>query len=45
EELEELAIRLTMEELEGDVTAALKVLGTSRATLYRKLKKYGIETA
>lgn len=39
DELEALAIAEAMRQAEGNVTAAARILGTSKATLYRKLKK------
>ena len=39
EELEALAIAEAMKQAEGNVTAAARILGTSKATLYRKLKR------
>ncbi|MGN0078607.1 MAG: sigma-54-dependent Fis family transcriptional regulator [Coriobacteriales bacterium] len=39
EELEALAIDEAMRQAGGNVTAAARILGTSKATLYRKLKK------
>ena len=43
EEVEKATIRRVFEQVRGDKAAALKVLGISRATLYRKLKRYNIE--
>ena len=40
--LERLHIERTLEELDGNVTQTAKVLGIDRATLYNKLKRYGI---
>ena len=41
-ELEELAIRAALERNGGNISAAIRELGIGRATLYRKLSKYGI---
>lgn len=32
------------EQVDGDKEKAQKLLGISRATLYRKIKRYGIQT-
>jgi DNA-binding NtrC family response regulator len=40
--VEKLHIQQVLEELEGNITQAAKVLGIDRATLYNKLKRYGI---
>jgi len=42
EEIERQTIRRVFEETNGDKTLTGKMLGISRATLYRKLKRYGI---
>ena len=42
EELERATISRVVDQVGGDKTAAGKMLGISRATLYRKLKRYGI---
>jgi two-component system, NtrC family, response regulator AtoC len=42
EELEKETILRVFEQVNGDKTLAGKMLGISRATLYRKLKRYGI---
>lgn len=44
EELERLTVQRVFELVEGDKLKAQKLLGISRATLYRKIKRYGIET-
>lgn len=44
EELERLTVRRVFEFVDGDKAKAQKLLGISRATLYRKIKRYGIET-
>ena len=41
-DLERHAIERVFQQVEGDKAAAGKLLGISRATLYRKLKRYGI---
>ena len=43
EEMERATIQRVFEEVKGDKTLAGKRLGISRATLYRKLKRYGIQ--
>jgi len=45
EELEKVTIQRVFNQVHGDKVAAGKLLGISRATLYRKLKRYGIEAA
>jgi DNA-binding NtrC family response regulator len=45
EEMERTTIQRVFEEVKGDKTLAGKKLGISRATLYRKLKRYGIQGA
>jgi DNA-binding NtrC family response regulator len=44
EELERRTILQVFEQVEGDKEKAQKLLGISRATLYRKIKRYGIES-
>jgi len=44
EEMERITIQRVFEQVKGDKTAAGKMLGISRATLYRKIKRYGIAT-
>jgi two-component system, NtrC family, response regulator AtoC len=44
EEMERITIQRVFEQVKGDKTAAGKMLGISRATLYRKIKLYGIAT-
>ena len=41
-EAEESLVRDTMERTGGNISAAAKLLGVSRPTLYAKLKKYGL---
>ncbi len=41
-EIEESHIRTVIKRFQGDTVKASKVLGMSRATLYRKMKKFGI---
>ena len=43
EEMERATIQRVFEEVKGDKVLAGKRLGISRATLYRKLKRYGIQ--
>jgi DNA-binding NtrC family response regulator len=43
-ELERFTVRRVFEQVDGDKEKAQKLLGISRATLYRKLKRYGIQT-
>jgi DNA-binding NtrC family response regulator len=43
EQLERSTIQRVFDQVNGDKTLALKMLGISRATLYRKLKRYNIE--
>jgi DNA-binding NtrC family response regulator len=43
EELERQTVRRVFEQVHGDKQQAQKLLGISRATLYRKIKRYGIE--
>lgn len=42
-EIEKSAILKTIQELNGNIAAAAKVLGIGRSTMYRKMKKYNIE--
>jgi DNA-binding NtrC family response regulator len=42
EELERVTIERVFEQVQGDKSRARKMLGISRATLYRKLKRYNI---
>ncbi|HZS29608.1 MAG TPA: sigma-54 dependent transcriptional regulator [Candidatus Angelobacter sp.] len=42
EDLERMTIQRVFEEVNGDKTLAGKILGISRATLYRKLKRYNL---
>ena len=35
-------IRQAMDHTDGNISAAAKMLGVSRPTLYAKLKKYGL---
>ncbi len=44
EELERVTIQRVFDQVKGDKSLAGKMLGISRATLYRKIKRYGIET-
>jgi DNA-binding NtrC family response regulator len=44
EELERLTVQRVFEQVCGDIEQAQKLLGISRATLYRKIKRYGIKT-
>lgn len=43
DEIEKGAISKTIQELNGNIAAAAKVLGIGRSTMYRKMKKYNIE--
>jgi DNA-binding NtrC family response regulator len=43
EELERLTVQRVFELVNGDKAQARKLLGISRATLYRKIKRYGIQ--
>ena len=45
EELERLTVQRVFEQVHGDKEEAQKLLGISRATLYRKIKRYGIGKA
>ena len=42
EDIERVTIERVFEQVNGDKTLAGQLLGISRATLYRKLKRYGI---
>jgi transcriptional regulator of acetoin/glycerol metabolism len=42
EDIERATIERVFEQVKGDKTLAGKMLGISRATLYRKLKRYNI---
>jgi DNA-binding NtrC family response regulator len=44
EDIERHTIQRVFEQVEGDKTLAGKMLGISRATLYRKIKRYKIKT-
>ena len=39
---EERMIRQAMDRTDGNISAAAKMIGVSRPTLYAKLKKYGL---
>ena len=39
---ERMVIQQALKEQQGNVSAAAKVLGINRSTLYQKMKKYGI---
>jgi DNA-binding NtrC family response regulator len=41
-DMERVHIERVLEELDGNITQAARVLGIDRATLYNKLKRYGI---
>ena len=41
-EIEKMAIAFSIKRNEGNVSAAARELSISRATLYRKLKEYGL---
>jgi DNA-binding NtrC family response regulator len=43
DELERLTVQRVFEQVGGDKERAQKLLGISRATLYRKMKRYGIQ--
>ena len=45
EELERLTVQRVFEQVQGDKEEAQRLLGISRATLYRKIKRYGIAKA
>lgn len=44
EQLERLTVERVFQQVDGDKELAQKLLGISRATLYRKIKLYGIQT-
>jgi len=44
EQLERHTVQQVFAEVGGDIELARKLLGISRATLYRKIKRYGIQT-
>lgn len=44
EEMERLTMQRVFDKVDGDKEQAQKLLGISRATLYRKIKRYGIQT-
>jgi len=44
EEIERLTMQRVFNQVAGDKERAQKLLGISRATLYRKIKRYGIRT-
>lgn len=44
EEMERLTMQRVFDRVDGDKEQAQKLLGISRATLYRKIKRYGIQT-
>ena len=44
EEMEIRMIRAALSRNEGEITATARELGLTRAALYRRLEKYGIET-
>ncbi len=43
DEYEHRALKAALEETEGNVTQAAKLLGIGRATFYRKAHRYGVE--
>ena len=43
DEVENIHIRVVLGLFEGRIKAAAKALGINRTTLYRKMKRYGIE--
>jgi transcriptional regulator of acetoin/glycerol metabolism len=45
EDIERATIQRVFEQVKGDKTLAGRMLGISRATLYRKLKRYNISAA
>jgi DNA-binding NtrC family response regulator len=45
EDLERITIQRVFDQVQGDKTLAGKMLGISRATLYRKIKRYQIKAA
>jgi len=44
EEMERLTMQRVFNQVAGDKEQAQKLLGISRATLYRKIKRYGLRT-
>jgi DNA-binding NtrC family response regulator len=44
QEVERLTMQRVFEQVDGDKEQAQRLLGISRATLYRKIKRYGIQT-
>jgi len=44
-ELESVAIENAIHQYKGNLTEAAKALGIGRATLYRKVKQYNIDTS
>jgi transcriptional regulator of acetoin/glycerol metabolism len=44
EDIERATIQRVFEQVKGDKALAGRMLGISRATLYRKLKRYNIST-
>lgn len=45
EELERMTVQRVFQQVDGNKQEAQRLLGISRATLYRKIKRYGIEGA
>jgi transcriptional regulator of acetoin/glycerol metabolism len=45
EALERITIQRVFDQVQGDKTVAGRMLGISRATLYRKIKRYQIKAA
>ncbi|WP_053954924.1 sigma-54-dependent Fis family transcriptional regulator [Inediibacterium massiliense] len=43
EEIEKIAITKTLQEVDGNMVRASKILGIGRSTLYRKIEKYHLE--
>ncbi|TCO72671.1 sigma-54-dependent Fis family transcriptional regulator [Marinisporobacter balticus] len=43
EEIEKMAITKTMQEVNGNIALASKILGIGRSTLYRKIEKYALD--